>query len=317
MPIRKFLAPTLVAMIALALAGLLTAQESPAPQNTEPADEPAQTMTAWQAAILGVVEGLTEYLPVSSTGHLVVTQRLLGLGAGDDKQSSDAYAICIQAGAILAVFVLYWARLKQMAAGLAGRDPVGRRLLAAVIVALLPAVVIGLLCKDLIKTYLFGLWPVIIAWALGGAAILLLQRHRLGKSGLQGQPLETLSLKQALFIGLWQCLAMWPGVSRSFATILGAVLTGLAIPAAVEFSFLLGLVTLLAATGYEALESWRTIVADFGWINPAIGFALAFLSALAAVKWMVAYLNRHGLAIFGYYRIAIALLVAWLILAAR
>jgi undecaprenyl-diphosphatase len=270
-------------------------------------------MSAGQAALLGLVEGLTEYLPVSSTGHLVVVERLLGIGLAQDKTSADAYAICIQGGAILAVLVLYLGRVRAMAAGLAGRDPGGRRLAVGVLVAFLPAVVIGLGAGDLIKQHLFGLWPVVGAWLVGGLAILALAWRRRGIPPQQGAPLEQLSLRQALWIGLGQCLAMWPGVSRSLATIAAALLVGLCVPAAVEFSFLLGLVTLLAATTYEALQHAPLIVETFGWFNPLLGFGVAFISAVVAVKWMVAYLNRHSLAIFGYYRIILAVGIALLL----
>jgi undecaprenyl-diphosphatase len=273
-------------------------------------------MTLWQAAVLGVVEGVTEYLPVSSTGHLLVTQRMMGIGASDE---ANAYAICIQGGAILAVLGLYLRRVKQMAVGLAGRDAVGRRLAVGIIVALLPAVVIALPGEKVIKKYLFGdawgLWPIVLAWFVGGAAILAVAwyraaKHRQPRAGLS---IESLTWKMALIIGLAQCVAMWPGVSRSLATIVGGVLVGLSLPAAVEFSFLLGVVTLGGATAKDALEFGPAMVEAYGPAPLAVGFVTALVSAVLAVKWMVSYLNRHGMSIFGYYRIAIALVVAILL----
>lgn len=275
----------------------------------------APGMTILQAVVLGIVEGLTEYLPVSSTGHLYLAASLMGLGkTAVDQAAVNAYVIAIQIGAILAVVWLYPGRIGQMVLGLAGRDARGLRLALNTAAAFVPAACIGLLFGDLIKHYLFGVWPITVAWLAGGIAILLVAR-RLHAKPPDGLAAEDLSLRLAFVIGLIQCLAMWPGVSRSLVTILGGVLVGLSVPAAVEFSFLLGLVTLGSATAYEIVKDGPGIIVQFGWISPVIGIAVAFVSAVAAVKWMVAYLNRHGLEIFGYYRIALALVVLGLILA--
>jgi undecaprenyl-diphosphatase len=274
----------------------------------------ARQMTATQAVVLGLVEGITEYLPVSSTGHLLVAQHFLGIGSTpDEKTAADAYAICIQFGAILAVLGLYFAHVRRMVAGLFGRDRVGLRMAINVIIGFLPAAVIGLLLKDTIKHYLFGMWPIIFAWFVGGVIILLIARKQHAASQ-QGASLEEMSPKQALGIGFIQCIAMWPGVSRSLATIVGGALLGLSITAAVEFSFLLGLVTLSAATLLDAAEEGRRMLAMFGPVMPFIGLAVAWLSAVVSVKWMVGYLQKHGLAIFGYYRVAVAVVVLALLL---
>ena len=204
---------------------------------------PRAAMSSGQAVTLGLVEGLTEYLPVSSTGHLYLTAELLGLNTPAKKEASDAYVIAIQLGAILAVFWLYFGRIVQMLKGLGGRDEAGRTLLINSLVAFCPAVVIGLLCEASIKRYLFGLKPIVAAWLIGGLAILIVAR-RIKARGADGRTLEELGWRQALVIGLIQCIAMWPGVSRSLVTILGGVLVGLSVPAAVEFSFILGLATL-------------------------------------------------------------------------
>lgn len=278
--------------------------EKPAPQRSG--------LSPGAAIVLGLVEGITEYLPVSSTGHLLLAERLLGLGGEGQKESADAYAICIQAGAILAVLLLYFGRVKTMAAGLLGRNQNGLRLSLNILVAFLPAVIIGLLLGDHIKKYLFGVWPVVSAWAAGGVVILWVSGSRRRDSQAGGM-LESLGWQQALIIGLIQCLAMWPGVSRSLVTILGGVLVGLSVPAAVEFSFLLGLVTLSAATAHDAYQSGHTILRDYGLFTPILGFICALVSALAAVKWMVNYLQRHGLAVFGWYRIGLAAVITILI----
>jgi undecaprenyl-diphosphatase len=267
-------------------------------------------MEAWQAALLGLVEGLTEYLPVSSTGHLILVQRALGLEAS---AAHNAFAICIQAGAIAAVALLYRERLLQMLRGLAGSDPAGRRLFLRVIAAFVPAAVLGKLFDEKIEELLFGLWPVVAAWAVGGVVILFVARRRAGADPLRGKPLEELSLGGAVVIGLVQCLAMWPGTSRSLATILGGLGLGLALPAALEFSFLLGLVTLSAATAYKGLKDGSTMVNELGIPAIAIGFVVAAASAWASVRWMVGYLERRGLALFGWWRLALAALVAFLL----
>ncbi|HEX8804648.1 MAG TPA: undecaprenyl-diphosphate phosphatase, partial [Acidimicrobiales bacterium] len=261
------------------------------------------------ATVLGLVEGVTEWLPISSTGHLTVTQDLLGT-TGD---AADSYAIAIQAGAILAVLGLYHGRFAAMARGARGRDPDGRRTLVAVAVACLPAVVLGLALDDAIKDRLFGPWPVVAAWCAGGVVILAVDRRRRGVPPTAGRPLTALGPRQALVIGLAQTLALWPGVSRSLVTIVAATALGLAVPAAVEFSFLLGFVTLGGATLYEGVTSGAGVLDAYGLATPLLGLAVAFVAAAAAMRWMVGYLERHGLAVFGWYRLAVAAVVAALL----
>jgi undecaprenyl-diphosphatase len=272
-------------------------------------------MTWWQAILLGIVEGLTEYLPVSSTGHLLIVQELLGLTTGDAsaKQAADAYAICIQAGAIVAVLGLYAGRMKQMAMGIMGRDPSGQKMVFNIFAGFLPAAVVGLTLNELIKEYLFGPWPIVAAWLVGGAVILLADRwhgHRGDISPREGFDLVDLTWRLALVVGFAQCLAMWPGMSRSLVTIVAGVLVGLKLAAAVEFSFLLGAVTLGAATCYDGLKHGPTMLEHYGLSEMFIGFLFAFISAVIAVKWMVSYLKSHGMTVFGYYRIVIAMIVA-------
>lgn len=275
-------------------------------------------MDILQAFILGIVEGLTEYLPVSSTGHLLLTQRLLGI---ESSTSADAFAICIQAGAILAVLGLYRARVWQMTMGLLGRNPEGRFLAFAIVAAFLPAALIGLALEKPIKFYLFGgdawgLWPIIAAWFVGGVAILLVSGWRRHRGGISqtGVDLNSITLRMAIIIGLAQCIAMWPGVSRSLVTIVGGLLVGLSLPAAVEFSFLLGVVTLTAATAYDALKHGSEMLSTYGPTPLIVGFVAAWLSAVIAIKWMVGYLKSHGLEIFGWYRVALAIVVTvWLL----
>lgn len=275
-------------------------------------------MTWWEAIILGIVEGLTEYLPVSSTGHLLVVQAMLGIGDGsaEARAAAGAYAICIQAGAILAVLGLYRARVAQMVQGLMGRDEAGRRLAINLVAGFLPAAVIGLATNDWIKAHLFGPWPVVAAWFVGGVIILAVAwwRRARGQVPQSGYSLLELTWRAALIIGFAQCIAMWPGTSRSLVTIVGGVLVGMSLRSAVEFSFLLGMITLGAATCYDGLKHGATMVAHYDVVDMLLGFAFAWVSAVLAVKWMVAYLNRHGLQLFGYYRVGIAIVVAALLI---
>jgi len=275
-------------------------------------------LTAAHAVILGIVEGVTEYLPVSSTGHLLITRDALGLGSDSHSPDStasvetaaiNAYIVCIQFGAILAILFVCFHRFKKIFNGVFHGDPEGRRLFGHLCLALLPAVVAGLLLADPIKTYLFGAFPVITGWFIGGAVILIVSiRFRRQQIDLhQGRRIEDMQASTALLIGLAQCIAMWPGMSRSLATILGAIFLGLSMEAAVEFSFLLGAVTLTAATGYDVVRHGREMLAMLELSSMALGLLFAFISAVVSVKWMIRYLNRYGLELFGFYRIALAI----------
>ena len=284
-------------------------------------NEPKQ-LTTTQAVVLGVVEGLTEYLPISSTGHLLVTKDLLGMNTMEsdivrqatETDAINAYLVCIQFGAILAILFVCAHRFKKILMGLFQGDADGRRLLINLILALLPAVVIGLILEGPIKKFLFGTYPVIVAWFVGGVAILFISfyfknQHR---DLHRGQEIEDMSPKVAIFIGLAQCLAMWPGVSRSLATILGGLFLGLSMKATVEFSFLLGAVTLSAATVYDVLKHGSDMLAVLEIRSMFLGLMFAFVAAVLSVKWMIHYLNQYGLEIFGYYRIVLACVTAWI-----
>jgi undecaprenyl-diphosphatase len=269
-------------------------------------------MSLGEATLLGIIEGLTEYLPVSSTGHLTVTQELLGITDTErGRQAANAYAVIIQAGAIAAVGFLYRAQFVDVLRSMTGSgSPHGRRLGAALAAGFVPAGIAGFLLGDLIKDRLFGIWPTVAAWAVGGVVLLVWSRHE--RSGTR--PLESIGARDGLLIGCAQVLALWPGTSRSLVTILGALALGFTLRAAVEFSFLLGFVTLGTATVYEALQSGSLVVDEFGWQAPALGFLAATLSAAAAVMWMLRYLERRGLGMFGWYRLGIATVVAGLAL---
>ncbi|MCS7009019.1 MAG: undecaprenyl-diphosphate phosphatase, partial [Chthoniobacterales bacterium] len=248
-------------------------------------------MSWWQAVVLGIVEGVTEYLPVSSTGHLLLAQRAMGISSSE---AADAFAICIQAGAILAVLGLYSQRVKHVVEGFLGRNPMGARLGICLGAAFLPAAILGTALEKVIKRYLFGgeewgLWPIVAAWFVGGFAIVLVEKWR-RRRGLAGRSLEDMTWQMGVIIGIAQCVAMWPGTSRSLATILGGIFAGLNLCAAVEFSFLLGVITLTAATAYDALKHGNVMMNEYGWEVLSLGLFTSWLSAVLAVKWMVGYL---------------------------
>lgn len=278
-------------------------------------------MTWWKAAILGTIEGLTEYLPVSSTGHLLVASNLLGLGdTKADQAAANTYAIAIQFGAIIAVAGVFWRRFAEMIKGLFGRSDAGRHLLIITLVAFAPAAVLGAVFNNTIEDKLFGSWPIIAAWIVGGVLILALERagriprgHHEPADDTGRDPLLDITNRQALLIGFAQVLAMWPGTSRSLATILGALLVGVGMRAAVEFSFVLGFVTLTAASCFSLISDGSGLVDQFGVVDPLIGLGFAFVAAVLAIRWMIAYLERNSLAIFGWYRLGVAAVAIGLI----
>lgn len=270
-------------------------------------------LSVGQAILFGIVEGLTEFLPISSTGHLLLLARVLDVGQhGASKDAVKSYEIAIQAGAILAVLGLYRHRFVTMLEGVTGRSTDGRRVLIAVAIAFVPAALVGVVFESAIKDVLFGVGPVIGAWFVGGILILVLTRAGVLSPG-GGRVLEQLTPRDALVIGLAQVISLWPGTSRSLVTIVAALLLGYSMAAAVEFSFLLGFVTLGAATAYQVLKDGQQMIDAFGWFTPLVGFVAAFLAAAVSIKWLVGYLQRHDLSVFGWYRIGIAVVATILV----
>jgi undecaprenyl-diphosphatase len=274
-------------------------------------------MTLTQAAILGLVEGVTEYLPVSSTGHLILVDRWLGLrGNGaftqDQIDAVEAFEIVIQSGAIIAVLYAYVDKVKIMIAGLLQKNPVGKKLFINVVAAFIPAMVIGFFLHKIIKAHLQQEWPTVFALALGGIAMIVWDRSELARKRRHyGISVENLAVVDAIKIGLLQCIAMWPGTSRSMMTILGGQWVGLSPVAAAEFSFLLGLPTLMAATAFKALKDGHHLANYIGFDAMAVGLVVAAISAFVCVKGLIAWLSRHGLQPFGWYRLVLAAVVAW------
>lgn len=243
--------------------------------------------------ILGIVEGVTEFLPISSTGHLILVERFLGLPNTDFWKS---FTVVIQLGAILAVVVLYARRLWQDA-----------KLFSRVVVAFIPTAIIGLFLYPFIKHYLLGNEAVVlIALAVGGAVIILFEKYYRASQSLD---LSNLSYNKAIAIGLFQSLAVVPGVSRAAATIIGGLLLGMKRTAIVEFSFLLAIPTMAAATGLDLLESGTSFTAR-EWGVLAIGFVVSFVTAWLAVKWLLSYMARHNFTAFGWYRVGLAIVLA-------
>jgi undecaprenyl-diphosphatase len=248
------------------------------------------------AALLGLLEGLTEFIPVSSTGHLLLAGHFLGF-----ESKGKTFEVVIQLGAVLAIIVLYAAKLWQVLST-AYSDSASQRFVVAVLLAFLPAVVIGVLAHDLIKSVLFET-PVLIAVMLIVGGVLLLFVDRIAPEPVHDDA-TALPFRTALIIGLCQCLAMIPGVSRSGATIVGALMLGVSKRAAAEFSFFLSMPTMGAAVAYDLYKN-RSVL-DFGaWSEIAIGFAVAFVSGMIVVKWVLGYVSRHGFAIFGWWRIIV------------
>lgn len=285
-------------------------------------------MQWWESLILGLVEGTTEFLPVSSTGHLIIAASLLGLDQPHTKTSVDALNIVIQGGAILAVLALYWSRVRQMVRGLGGADAGGRRLAINLVVAFMPAALLGPLLDDWIEGYLFSTWPVLAALFFGGLWMMWIDHSHVRPArerSVEGEPpavtLESMTARQALVVGFAQCVAMWPGTSRSMMAIAGGVLVGLRPRESAEFSFLLGLPTLGAACAYKLLQNITRSAAagtpnlfeQLGAFPVLLALVAATLSAAVAARWLVGFLARRGLSPFGWYRIALSTVLAMLI----
>jgi undecaprenyl-diphosphatase len=248
-------------------------------------------MTYLDSIILGVVEGLTEFIPVSSTGHLILASSLLGI---PETEFVKTFEIAIQLGAILAVVVLYW------------RSFLSIRMLKRLIVAFIPTAVVGYLLYHFVKQYLLGNVMVVL-WALliGGLAMLMIE-WIVGKRAAKEGHMDSLSYRQAFFVGLWQSISVIPGVSRSGATVMGGLLMNLSRATILEFSFLLAVPTMLAATAYDVLKNPVTLTGDSLGVF-LVGFAVAFVVALVVIKAALGYVRKHTFIPFALYRIAVAL----------
>jgi undecaprenyl-diphosphatase len=294
--------------------------------------EPAAELSVSDAVILGVIEGLTEFLPVSSTGHLIIAKDLLGLTSqapmfnavgeplwhthatathGSElltmNLAADTYIVVIQFGAIAAVAIACWPQIISMLLGIIGRDPVGRRLLINLIIAFLPAAAIGLLVHDWIDEQLFSIGAVIFA-QVAGALLMFWVEAWYARRYLRGiRPDRTeLTPLSAAGIGLLQCVAIWPGTSRPMMAIVGGYFAGLDPRRSAEFSFLLGFVTLSAACLFKTYKSGASMIQVFGFPHVLLGGAVAAIVAGVCVRYFANLLVRHGLNFFAWYRLALA-----------
>jgi undecaprenyl-diphosphatase len=254
-------------------------------------------MTLFQSFILGVVEGITEFLPISSTGHLILTSWLLGLSRTEFQKS---FEIAIQLGAIGAVIVLYWRRFLDI------------EMLKKIAIAFLPTGIIGLALYRVVKTYLLGSEEIVI-WALGlgGVALIVFELlHREEKNAVQ--EVTAIPYSKAFLVGLFQSISIIPGVSRAGATILGGLFVGLTRPVIVEFSFLLAVPTMLAATGYDLLKNASAFSSE-DTLNLAVGFVTSFIIALISIKWLIGYVQTRNFIPFGIYRILVAVVLGFVL----
>ena len=268
-------------------------------------------MPIFIAILLGVVEGLTEFLPVSSTGHLVLVGHWLGLS--DDDPATSSFEIVVQLGAILAVVAHYRVLLGQRVRGLFTGDAASRRLLVALVLAFAPTAIAGLLLRKTIKAHLFGTLPVAGALVVGGIVMIVVERVRARRKLTGKNGLEHVTPGRALAIGFAQCLSMWPGTSRSMCTIVAGQLAGLSTGTAAEFSFLLALPTLGAATVYEGFKARHVLASNGGLAGLAVGMVVSFFVAWAVIATFLKYLRARGLEPFGWYRVVLGLLVLWIL----
>ncbi len=323
-------------MTAVGTLAIAADETSAAATAVDSAQQPIAELSASNAVVLGLVEGITEFLPISSTGHLIIATRVMGLesekqladSAGQPlwhkkptkdkpgvpltiKLAADTYTVIIQIGAIAAVVLLYWRQLLSMLVGVAGRSNSGARLLRNVVLATVPVAVAGLTLSNWISDHLFSVPAVIGAQVVGALLMLWAERWRRANAGIgysRNDPSD-LSPKKAIGIGFAQCAALWPGTSRSMVTMVGGYLSGLTPVKAAEFSFLVGLPVLAGAALLKTLKSGSAMVEVFGWGNLVLGGLIAAISAAIAVKFLVTFLSRNGLAVFAYYRLALALVL--------
>lgn len=262
-------------------------------------------MNVFEAAILGIVEGVTEYLPISSTGHLILTSHLLGLS---EESSTKVFNIAVQLGAIVAVVVLYWDFFKARTLGLIKKDKIAVQFFLNLFIAFLPVAIVGLLLGSWIKEVLFSpLW--VLAALMVGGILMIVAEFLIESQERRHKEIDSLSCGDAFKVGLCQILSLWPGFSRAMSTILGSRFVGLDAKGASEFSFFLAVPTLGAATLYEILKAMKAGATSFGhdwWMALGVGMLVSFFTAIVVIKIFLAFLRKYPLSWFGYYRIALA-----------
>lgn len=261
-----------------------------------------------KAALMGIVEGLTEFLPISSTGHLILVGELIDFTGEKEK----VFGIAIQTGAMLAVIWQYRVKLIDTLVGLFS-DSIAQRFVRNLLIAFMPAVILGLAFGSMIKAHLFSAVPVALAFIIGGFIILIVDKGEDAKEVARINHVDDLSAKDALYLGLLQCLALIPGTSRSGATIIGGMAIGLSRKCATEFSFFLGIPTLIGAGVYSIWQE-RDLLQVSDTPLFLVGLVFAFISALICIRWLIHYVSSHSFRPFAWYRIAfgiIVLLTSW------
>ncbi|MGQ8975670.1 undecaprenyl-diphosphate phosphatase [Acinetobacter schindleri] len=256
-----------------------------------------------KAAIMGIVEGITEFLPISSTGHLILASELMNFWT---KEKSDVFVIAIQMGAIAAVIYEYWTRLWGAATGIVSGEPQGRRLGIGLILASIPIVLIGLTFGQTVKELLFNNIAIAIGLIVGGLIIIWIEKN---PPQVRAQEVEDLTIKDAIWIGLIQVLSLIPGTSRSGATIIGAMFLGVSRKAATEFSFFLGIPVIVGAGLLDLYQSYDVFTGTQDWVVLTVGLLVSFISALLLIRALVAYVAKRDFMIFAWYRIVSGLLI--------
>ncbi len=262
-------------------------------------------MMILKAILIAIVEGITEFLPISSTGHMILVDDFLKLS--ENKTFTTAFEVIIQLGAIASVVVYFWKDLWPFA-GSPERQKATWTLWMKVIVAVLPAVVLGLMFDDTIEAHLFNSKVVAITLLVYGIALIVLERFNAKKASFKITSVSAIPFGLAIAIGCFQCLAMIPGTSRSAATIIGAMLLGLSRGAAAEFSFFLAIPTMVGATALTILKNGMAF-STFEWMVIGIGFLVAFIVAYAVIRFLMDFIRKHDFSVFGYYRIILGILV--------
>lgn len=259
-----------------------------------------------KAIIMAIVEGITEFLPISSTGYLIISAELLDFW---EKAKSDVFVVTIQLGAILAVIYEYWGKLWSALMGFITGKGMGRQLGIGLLLATIPIVIVGFTVADYVKGHLFNVYTVSVALIIGGLIIFWVEHLvKSGKISLEAKEVEDISIKQATIIGLIQCLSLIPGTSRSGATIIGALYLGASRKAAAEFSFFLGIPVLVGAGLLDTYKS-KDILNGNDWLIIGIGTFASFVFALLAIRWLVAWVSNRDFTIFGWLRIVTGVVI--------
>lgn len=266
-----------------------------------------------KAIVIAIVEGITEFIPVSSTGHMIIAGNLMKFPEGD---FSNFYEVFIQAGAILAIIVLYRKKIGDIFLSFFKWEKRGKNFAVVIIAGSLPAVVAGIFLEGLIDEYLFTTWTVLAGLFVGAVLLIVTEKYFKDKERIKN--IEEIGIVQAIKIGFFQCLSLWPGMSRSSSTIIGGWITGLGTGAAAEFSFFLAIPLMIGAAGFKTLKFWMRggfdTVGTTETASLLIGFAVAFIVALICVKAFVSFISRKPMKYFGYYRIALSAVMAILLL---